>query len=484
MKVKIENIGPIRNVEFDFSKNLQLIFGKNNIGKSYSVNLMYCLIKSFIENKRLNPENPGYRGLSLNKEFREDKEIKIFEKAILNVSKKANSASININSYAENIVKYILSKSFLKDFQAMFSTMVSSQKNIKNQHSEENGVITIDLEQVIIAIEITKEGYFLLKNLHIKNSYTVKSDENGFDVYRNDEWIFGCVPDVIGTTLAEDIIARVIVQINIFIDKIYFLPASRSGLYPAINSFSPIIAELTKNRYFITNRKIELPTLSEITSSYYIALSTLSETINDENLNLIAAKLEKELLKGTIKYNVKEEKLYYNPENTNLKLELSETSSMVAEISPIVTYLRYILTNKFSNEEIDIRNNSEVDDFIKSEKTNLIIIEEPEAHLHPEAQLILMEIFAELTKHNVKLIITSHSNYMFNKLANLILDNKINYKSVESYHLKMTERGSINSGDMIVSRAGIEDYNFVTVSEKLYEERMNLLDKLEDDVIE
>ncbi len=98
-------------------------------------------------------------------------------------------------------------------------------------------------------------------------------------------------------------------------------------------------------------------------------------------------------------------------------------------------------------------------------------------------QLCSSTIFAELTKHNVKLIITSHSNYMFNKLGNLILDNKINHKLVENYHLKMTEKGSINIGDMIVSREGIEDCNFVDVSEKLYEERMNLLDKLEDDAI-
>ncbi len=475
MKIKIENIGPIKNIEFDFSKNLHLIFGKNNIGKSFSVNLIYCLVKSFIENNRFNTESDTpYRGLSIYKEFNEDKVVKSYSEQIINNSKELPS---------ENIVKYIISKSFLKDFQAMFSTIVSLQKNIKNQYSDKNGLITIDLEQIQFSIEIDQNGHFSIKNLKLKTVYSVKTEDNSIEVYRNNEWIFTCMPNIIAISLAEDIISRIIVQINVFIDKIYFLPASRSGLYPAINSFSPIIAELTKNRYFISNRKIELPTLSEITSSYYIALSTLNDNISDKKMNEIAKTMEKRLLKGKIKYDIKEGKLYYNPENTKLQLEISETSSMVAEISPIVTYLRYILTNKFSDEELEIRKKSEVDDIVKSEKTNLIIIEEPEAHLHPEAQLILMEIFGELSKLNVKLIITSHSNYMFNKLGNLILENKIDYKMVESHHLIMTKEGSVCNMDMVVSREGIEDYNFIDISEKLYEERMNLLEKLEDDVI-
>ncbi len=481
MKIKIENIGPIKNIEFDFSKNIQLIFGKNNIGKSYSVNIIYCFIKSFIENKRLNIEtNSSHRGLDFQKEFGDDKSINKFEKYIQKMVKEYTE--ININHYAEDIVKHIISISFLKDFQAMFSTIVSSEKNIKNQYSNKEGLITIDLEQIIFSIEINDDGHFSIKDLKFQKNYELKSDDKGFDVYRNEKLIFSCDHDAIA--LVENIISRIIAQINIYIDNIYFLPAFRSGLYPAINSFSPIIAELTKNRYFITNRKIELPTLSEITSSYYIALSTLNKNISDENFNILAKKIEKKLLKGEVKYDAKERKLYYIPENTKLKLELSETSSMVAEISPIVTYLRYILTRGFSNDEIKIRRNSEVDDYVKTEKTNLIIIEEPEAHLHPEAQIVLMEIFAELSKQDIKLIITSHSNYMFNKLGNLILENKLNYQTIESYHLKMTEEGSVNLDDMIVSKEGIEDCNFVDVSEKLYEERMNLFEKLENNATE
>ncbi|MBK6681662.1 MAG: AAA family ATPase [Ignavibacteriales bacterium] len=33
MKITIENFGPIHKFEIDLSKNISLIYGKNNIGK-------------------------------------------------------------------------------------------------------------------------------------------------------------------------------------------------------------------------------------------------------------------------------------------------------------------------------------------------------------------------------------------------------------------------------------------------------------------
>jgi hypothetical protein len=61
-------------------------------------------------------------------------------------------------------------------------------------------------------------------------------------------------------------------------------------------------------------------------------------------------------------------------------------------------------------------------------------------------------------------------------LSNLILDNKIKAEQVSSMHLVMTEKGSIDKGDMQATSDGIDDYNFSEVAENQYERRMNLLD--------
>ncbi|MFK7946083.1 MAG: hypothetical protein AB8G11_00720, partial [Saprospiraceae bacterium] len=104
-------------------------------------------------------------------------------------------------------------------------------------------------------------------------------------------------------------------------------------------------------------------------------------------------------------------------------------------------------------------------------------------HLHPEAQVELMKIFADMVQNsNIKLILTSHSDYMFAELSNLILGKKIDYQRIAAYHLVMEEGGSVDAKDMEVNEEGILDYNFVDVSEKLYNERMELFEQLNEEV--
>ncbi|MBK6680383.1 MAG: AAA family ATPase [Ignavibacteriales bacterium] len=52
MNITIKNFGPIREFEFDLSRNISLIYGKNNIGKSYAITAIYLLLKSFPQVKQ------------------------------------------------------------------------------------------------------------------------------------------------------------------------------------------------------------------------------------------------------------------------------------------------------------------------------------------------------------------------------------------------------------------------------------------------
>jgi predicted ATPase len=106
----------------------------------------------------------------------------------------------------------------------------------------------------------------------------------------------------------------------------------------------------------------------------------------------------------------------------------------------------------------------------------IIFIEEPEAHLHPEVQVKLMEIFAELIKHKIKIVMTSHSNYMFNKINNIILKDDLKTDEIAVYQLIKTPSGSVVNSEMDVSEHGINDANFTDVSKRLYEERVNILE--------
>ncbi|TOR22300.1 hypothetical protein CGG78_24245, partial [Vibrio parahaemolyticus] len=204
------------------------------------------------------------------------------------------------------------------------------------------------------------------------------------------------------------------------INSVHYLPASRSGLYQALSAFGQIIAELSKNRSFLS-KKIELPGISEPVSDYFIRLSDIrvqKKSFEDKEINKIAKEIEEKILKGRVEFNSQTKQLMFYPIETNLKLELSSTSSMVSELAPIVSYLRYVLTENAKRTRRRV--NSKV-----RPACNLIMIEEPEAHLHPEIQLLLTEIFSKLVNQNVKLVITSHSNYIFNKVNNLIMSDTL-----------------------------------------------------------
>ena len=140
-------------------------------------------------------------------------------------------------------------------------------------------------------------------------------------------------------------------------------------------------------------------------------------------------------------------------------LELSLTSSMVSELAPLVCYLKYIVAF--------------------AESKSLLFIEEPEAHLHPEVQVQLLEILAKLVKTNVKLVMTCHSNYMFNQMNNLILDGTIANTSTQVIVLKNTNEGS-EAVNMPVNRLGIADENFVETAEAIFNRKLEIIEKLNE----
>ena len=108
---------------------------------------------------------------------------------------------------------------------------------------------------------------------------------------------------------------------------------------------------------------------------------------------------------------------------------------------------------------------------------SILFIEEPEAHLHPDNQIALIEIFAELIDADVKLIMSSHSNYVFNKLNNLVLSKKLDHRRYQPIVLTDGEGGSV-SKLLPIDELGADDENFIDVSQKLYYEREEIIQQL------
>ena len=71
------------------------------------------------------------------------------------------------------------------------------------------------------------------------------------------------------------------------------------------------------------------------------------------------------------------------------------SSSMVSELAPVILYLRHVV-----------------------QPGDTLIIEEPEAHLHPTAQVEFTRLLAGAVKAGIRIIITTHSEWVLWELAN------------------------------------------------------------------
>lgn len=112
--------------------------------------------------------------------------------------------------------------------------------------------------------------------------------------------------------------------------------------------------------------------------------------------------LQTQLLGGTLDFSSPDaepgREILFKPDQENVSsMEMSIVSSMVKELAPLVLYLRYLARPR-----------------------ELIIIDEPEMNLHPEAQARLIEFLAMLVNAGLHVLVTTHSPYMVDHLENLM----------------------------------------------------------------
>lgn len=481
MRISLENVGAVKFIEFDLSKNLHVIFGQNNVGKSYSITVLYLILKNLLD---LNLIQSGFTPSLSMKEQLEKITIPMIE----------GDEKIDVTSQFSETVAIILNAQFTPLTE---NSIINTFGSIDNLRRRSQGCIFdfkiglhFDFQDHVLStgvsdIFIENKGHsnsLIVSSVQFYKKYKIKKANNSrgekprtthmtprevcFFMSDLDKDVSIKFFDYSGT-----IVSNLLRDIGHTVADVHFLPASRSGLYQSLGAFGAIVAELAKSRAFI-RKKIELPSLSEPVSNYFISLSNVNTQLSDSDKNSfaskIADKIETDILGGVINFNDDSKKITYSPQNSDLKLDLSLTSSMVSELSPIVTYLRYIL----SREHTWLITS-------KHEKIiePLIFIEEPEAHLHPEVQVKMTKIFAELAANHFKVIMTTHSNYMLSELNNLIMDKGLELSNFSAYLMGREVDGCF-SRLMDVDKYGIDDINFAKVSDDLMAEQDRIIDKI------
>ena len=111
--------------------------------------------------------------------------------------------------------------------------------------------------------------------------------------------------------------------------------------------------------------------------------------------------ISKKIINGEILEEKEKEtytQFFLKPQDSKDYLEMHITSSSVVEILPLIIFLKHF----------------------DSLKDKLLVIEEPEAHFHPQAQIEIARVLSILVNLGAKVIITTHSDYILNEINNCI----------------------------------------------------------------
>lgn len=481
MKIRIHDFGPINEFSFDLSKDWNLILGENNVGKSYAITLIYLIIKTFL--------NVDLLRLSFRRVmYSESEEVSIIENKLNKViNDLPENGSSDISKLVNEDIISILEESYLDVLSGYLKSTFGQIEYLSCQYTKKPFVILISTEMTTFKITSDKNilkisSVKLGKKFYLKGTIQNRKPHKSKDKYiiyanstkkQKNELVKNYLELVFSITY------EILMYARGKYSNVHYLPASRSGLYQALSAFGQIAAEWSKKRSLLTS-KIELPGISIPLSDYFLTLSEIKirkMPKKQDPIREIASKIENDLLQGSVEFDTKTKRLIYSPRNTSIKLDLSYTSSMVSELSPIVAYLRYVLVD-----------DDDTPDFMKpfyfkmpkaKDSQHIIFIEEPEAHLHPKIQLLITGIFSDLVKNKVKVVITTHSNFIFNKMNNLILSKDIDITNCTSMLLKYTPYGSISS-ILPLDELGVEDENFIEPTEEIFLEKTNLLTKLSE----
>ena len=370
MKLRVKNLGPIKQGEIDLSKRFFVFVGYNNTGKTYMAQVLWSVLDfssdNYIFTRTLNLDYGFPKDLEIGDEWVTDL------KPLLSLYEKELNQKIieDLNNDSLKNFELDLSDSFKSFTENTFSYGIRGVEKFYSCFKDK------DTTKIKVK-RISEDEYKELRN---------KNDRS-----------FHASPFKEMTDYFYDFIVKALNPFKAYHNST-FLPANRA-FYP---TFYRYIYQVAKERNELINKAVKAgKDINEIRrlakTDYSKAMDSLTSLVNGLNTNEIVNTnyqtfiddLQK-IIGGDIDIQRVEG---FSP--IEFKFKLNETvldmhaaSSSVNQLTVLNTYFKYWA----------------------SEKNNFLIMDEPEENLHPKNQIALLNLLMKFAnQNNNKVLITTHS---------------------------------------------------------------------------
>lgn len=476
MKITVKNFGPIAEAKNIEVSPMTIFVGPSNTGKSYLAMLVYSIFKTFTR------DDYPYDGLSANARAYVRYLKKSEKRNLVNNLKKSRQAAFSEIEKHFLIWAEMVSEAWKSSFVYCFGE--EGKKIIDAPQSDKNFSVKITDPEKLLVLDLVepqksklssrkkeelykqiKEALSAIAEQEYKNriSDAPERKESWFLIKQSEHIVsklfsqFHVALSGEATTIPCYLpdVRNGIIQSHRTLVGALIKRASRAGLveFPSTPLFNGVFADFMQNLIDLGSKRLLFGT----------------DSVARERIKKIGSDLETHVLSGKVHVQ-KTETQYpdfryrFRANGEECDLPLMNASSSVSELAPISLFIRHYL-----------------------DVGNLFIVEEPEAHLHPEAQRQVAGALAQLANAGVKVLIATHSDIIIEQISNFVYaakkpgSGKVELKEEECSVCWFNRR--LKMRKTRVRKAPLDpDFGFLTedhldVSSKLYNEAVSLMER-------